>query len=316
MDTYLSVEIGGTKQQVALGHADGTLIKTITGKPALSQGAADILSWLKTNIDELLSRPDTATAEVKKIFVGFGGPLESSTGTVLSSLQVSGWNDFPLKDWFERTFSLPTVVLNDTVAGGFGELEFGAGQDSTNFFYTNIGTGIGGSVFLNRTYYDGLGTGAAYLGNTWIPDWTSEHPGAVTKVENICAGPAIVARLNRKNYVPASSILSTISAKITSFDLQKAVEQKDTFACLELDRIAESFSIALANCLTLYSVDTIAIGGGIANIGDPLFSRIRKFTENYAFIANKKRYKIQQSRFKDSAVLVGGLAASKYYPPV
>lgn len=38
------------------------------------------------------------------------------------------------------------MVVNDTVAGGYAELHLGSGRGSDAFFYTNIGTGIGGGV--------------------------------------------------------------------------------------------------------------------------------------------------------------------------
>jgi len=46
-----------------------------------------------------------------------------------------------LKGWFQENFMLPTVILNDTVAGGYGEYICGSGRGTRNFFYTNIGSG-------------------------------------------------------------------------------------------------------------------------------------------------------------------------------
>ncbi len=58
----------------------------------------------------------------------------------------------------------------------------------------------------------------------------------------------------------------------------------------ELDRIASSFSIGLANVLALGGIQKILIGGGVAKMGEILFSRIRRFTEEYAFVANQGTY--------------------------
>ena len=51
------------------------------------------------------------------------------------------------------------MVANDTVAGGYAELCCGAGVAARHFFYSNIGSGIGGALFLDRVPYDGLGIG-------------------------------------------------------------------------------------------------------------------------------------------------------------
>ncbi len=133
----LGVEIGGTKQQIAVCEANGQLVEMVSGKPKIERGAPDILDWLKENIEILLKK-----YEITTIGVGFGGPLETATGRVLISLQVKGWKDFELKTWFEQTFNRPTVVVNDTVAGGYAELHLGAGRGSNAFFYTSAGRSL------------------------------------------------------------------------------------------------------------------------------------------------------------------------------
>ena len=216
-----------------------------------------------------------------------------------------------MKQWFEKSFGLPVNVVNDTVTGGFAELYKGAGRNSENFFYTNIGTGIGGGLYIHRKYYDGSGFGASYLGNMLVPDWRSLLPGGYTRTELLCSGRSIEKRLRSEGYIPKISSLSRCHGgdigRITCVDLAEAVRAGDMFACVELDKIAESFSISLVNILAAQGVDTVVIGGGVANMGDILFDRIRKFTDNLAFIANKGRYQILQSELLDDAVLVGAL---------
>ena len=49
---YLGVEIGGTKQQIAVGCADGSIIESRQVKLVYRRGAEDILEWLSENIRE------------------------------------------------------------------------------------------------------------------------------------------------------------------------------------------------------------------------------------------------------------------------
>ena len=238
MNKYIGVEIGGTKQQIGVGYGNGNIIVSRNVKLQYKRGAEDILDWLSENIRELLDEyPD-----VSRIGVGFGGPLESSTGRVLCSLQVPGWKDFQLKKWFEEEFHLPAVIVNDTVAGGIAELYCGAGIGSKSMFYTNIGTGIGGGLYIDGKNYDGIGFGAGYLGNSLIPDWQSSTPGAMTRLELICSGRSIETRLNRPGYVPESSSLYKAGERITCQDLGDGVKAEDTFCMEELDRIASEDS--------------------------------------------------------------------------
>ncbi|MCI8909886.1 MAG: ROK family protein [Oscillibacter sp.] len=293
---YLAIEIGGTKQQAAVGTAGGTILDRRQVKLAENTNAAGILRWIRSAGGELRESWD-----IRGIGVGFGGPIDPASGVIVQSMQVEGWENFSLRSWFQDTFRLPAVVRNDTVTGGIGELHCGAGRGSRRFFYTNIGTGIGGGL-----YWPG-GFGASSLGYAWVPDWTASDPGAATRLEFLCAGPFIERRLNTPGYVPGDSRLAALPGPLTCRDLGRGAEDGDPFCCAELDRVARTFSLGLADVLALAFPERIVVGGGVAKMGDVLFSRLRKFTEEAAFVADAGRFQILPSQLMDDAVLVGAL---------
>ena len=270
-----------------------------------------MLDWLSAKVPELLRMEERFGGRVRSLAAGFGGEIESSTGRTLNSVQVPGWEDFPLRGWLEETFSMPAEVLNDTVSGGFSELYLGRGKEAGNVFYTNIGSGIGGAFFIDRVYYDGVGYGAAYFGNTYIPDWQSPEPGAMTRVEEICSGLGIERRLRRPGYVPAGSRIMEMCggepAGISCRMLEDAARAGDPFALEEVDRIARSYSIGLSNVLTLMSPELVIIGGGVAKMGDLLLDRVREYTDRIAFISCRGHYTIEQSVMMDDAVIAGAV---------
>ncbi len=301
---YLGVEIGGTKQQVCLGTGDGEVLSCRSVQ--LGQVTArEILAWLEATI-----RPLLADEDIAGIGVGFGGPLETATGRVLSSLQVPGWKDFPLRSWFAERFGVPVIVANDTFTGGIAELCQGAGRGAALLCYTNIGTGIGGGLYAGGRGFDGSGFGAAYLGNTLVPDWRGK-PGSYTRMELLVSGESIRRRLSTPGYVPQDSALyAACGGNVTTLsavELGQAVQTGDPFACAELDRIAASFSIALVNLLAITGVTRVVIGGGVSKMGDVLFDRIRAKTDALAFLANAGRYEIAPGQLQDRAVPVGAL---------
>jgi glucokinase len=265
-----------------------------------------------------------AGKRVAAIGVGFGGILESSTGVSLVSVQVDGWKDFPVKDWFEKTFGLPALVLNDTVAGGCGEY-LCSKEKAEVFFYTNIGSGIGGCLLLRGRYFDGSGYGGAYFGHTYVPDRTAGKAGAYAKVETLCSGFGIERRLNSPAYVPESSLLYKLGQGNPSSEggdspakrpryscamLGEAARNQDAFALEEIERTADSYALGLSNVITLFGAQRVVIGGGVAKLGDLLFDPIRRQTEKYVFISAASRYTIGQSLLMDDAVLTGSIAAA------
>lgn len=283
----LGVEIGGTKQQIAVCDTNGHIVEMVSERVKLVEGASDILCWLSQKIPTLLEQYD-----ITAIGVGFGGPLETATGRVLISLQVPGWKDFELKTWFEAQFSLPTIVVNDTVAGGYAELLLGAGRGSKAFFYSNIGTGIGGALYINGKPWDGIGFGASYFGNTYL----SEPP---TRIEDLCSGPAIERRL--REGIPSDSKV----AEPTCRALHTAAQQGDAFALAELDRVGRYFGLGVANLVTLLGVDRIAIGGGVGNMREYIVNPIAKYAREYVFISGCDRFEVCTCELLDNNVPVG-----------
>lgn len=303
---FAGVEIGGTKQQIAVADETGTIIDLISEKIAIPNGAPDILSWIEKNMTGVLLK----YPQIHSIGVGFGGPLESGTGRITISVQVKGWKDFEIKSWFEEKFHLPTMVVNDTVAGGYAELLNGAGRGCRNFFYSNIGTGIGGALFFDGRTFDGIGFGGAYMGNTYTID-PRKMDGSVCRVEEVCSGTGIENIMRTPGRIPQTSILyelcdgdiSTLNCK----HLAVAAADKDDVALDIIDKFAWIYGLAIANTVTMFSPERVAIGGGVGNMGELILEPIRHYCDKYVFISAKGRYSIVQSELLDMNVLIGAV---------
>jgi len=303
---YLGVEIGGTKQQIIVGDEKGQIVDMISERFPLKNGAIDVLDWMEVKVPILLNK-----YTIERIGIGFGGPMNSTTGKILISCQVPGWKDFELNTWFEEKFKVPSIAVNDTVAGGYAELQVGAGVNSQSFFYTNIGTGIGGAYYLHGKTFDGIGNGGCYFGNTYVTDWTADKPGQVEKIEHLCSGTAIEKRLRTPGYVPQSSALYEACngdvSKLSCKTLKLTAEANDEFSLAELDRVGYSFGQGLSTVITMMSPDRIAIGGGVGNMGEVLFAPIRKYADMYGFISSKGTYEIVGCELMDNNVPVGAV---------
>ena len=304
-ELYLGVEIGCAKQQLAVCDASGAMVDKDGEIVDHPNGAPDILAWLDKHIRRMLdSHPD-----IRAIGVGFGGPLETATGRVLISVQVPGWQDFSLKQWFEDRFGLEATVVNDTVAGGYAELMLGSGRDSRVFFYTNIGSGIGGALFAGGRTWDGVGYGAAYLGNTYTADWTARNPGALERIEALCSGTAIESRLRRAGYVPGDSMLMEMcGGDVQGLDcraLHRAALAGDAFALAEVRRVGETFGVGVATVVSLVGADTVAIGGGVANFGEVLLAPMRESADRHVFISGRGRFRIVRCALVQDNVPIG-----------
>src|ERR1700726_3277787 len=96
---FLGIEIGGTKLQLGLGEGDGVLRALWRGTVDVAAGAEGIRGQIVEAVPELLAQAGLAKDQVRGIGIGFGGPVDDNTRTVIKSHQIEGWDNFPLADW-------------------------------------------------------------------------------------------------------------------------------------------------------------------------------------------------------------------------
>ena len=92
---------------------------------------------------------------------------------------------------------------------------------------------------------------------------------------------------------------------LTCRELGRAAKEGDAFALLELDRVGKTFGVGLANLVTMSAPDIIAVGGGVANLGEPLLQPMRKYADEYVFISGKGSFQIELCGLMDTNVPVG-----------
>src|SRR5699024_11964455 len=61
----------------------------------------------------------------------------------------------PIYDLFEKEFGLPVAIENDANCAGLCEVDRGAAKNGENIVFFVLGTGMGGSIFINRQLHKG-----------------------------------------------------------------------------------------------------------------------------------------------------------------
>src|SRR5215218_5469764 len=110
---FLGIEIGGTKLQLGLGRGDGNIVGLWRGTVNLSEGSEGIRKQIVAAVPELLAKAKIDRGALRGVGIGFGGPTDDATRTVIKSHQIAGWDGFPLADWTSDVVGLPGVLGND-----------------------------------------------------------------------------------------------------------------------------------------------------------------------------------------------------------
>lgn len=113
--TFLCIEIGGSKLQIVTGTGDGRIVdcQRLTVDKAL--GGEGIRAQIKAAIQQ--GQPQFQWAGIG---VGYGGPVDGTSGQICCSHHVAGWEEFPLGGWLRDLTGLPVGVDNDTNVAALG----------------------------------------------------------------------------------------------------------------------------------------------------------------------------------------------------
>ncbi|MFN5299955.1 MAG: ROK family protein, partial [Planctomycetaceae bacterium] len=186
---FVGIEIGGTKLQLGLGTGAAAEVLALERDTVRLPGqAAEIQQQILAGCDRLLHRAGVKPDKVAGCGVGFGGPVETSTGTITKSHQVAGWEQFRFTDWLQGQTGWPIVLHNDADAAAFAEALFGAGRGYDPVLYVTIGSGIGGGLVVGGQVYRGQGAGAVEIGHLRPGGVPRRVPLAGTTVESIASG--------------------------------------------------------------------------------------------------------------------------------
>jgi len=309
---FLGIEIGGTKLQLGIGAGDGTIVKLWRGTVDPAHGGEGIRRQILAAFPELLASAGMIKSDLKGIGVGFGGPTDDDSQTVITSHQIVGWDGFPLADWLTDLLDLPTVICNDADVAGLAEALFGAGKGLSPIFYITVGTGIGGGLIINGEIYRGVGRGAAEIGHLNMEnfvDWLSPT------VEDIASGRGIEQRVKgRQENMHFADRFSHMPrfGPVSAREVGIAAAAGDYYAVEILNRVTNTLSGAIIAMCTLLCPRRVIIGGGVSLMGEEIFfAPMRRRLELHGFAPFAGLTDIVPAALGEEVVIHGALALAR-----
>jgi glucokinase len=306
---FLGIEIGGTKLQLGVGPGTGPPFAGFRRLDVEARrGAPGILDQIAATGRQLF-----AEFAIQAIGFGFGGPINAAAGTVTTSHQVEGWDDFPLARWCSDQFGVPTWLGNDCDMAALAEARFGAGRGKRSVFYVTVGTGVGGGLVIDGKLYGSDRPAIAEIGHL-RPGLDATEPSQT--VESLAAGPGIegvtrtwlaTAPLDDRH---AKRLLDRCDPqKLTAKMIAEEAATGNALAQAALDHGCQALGWAIAQVITLVAVEAVIVGGGVSLAGEELFyGPLRRYIDEYVFPPLRNSYEILAPRLGEEVVVHGAVA--------
>lgn len=277
------IDIGGTSIKFAIWQ-DNELKKL---KPVPTP------STLGEFYNILVDRVDQMKKDAQIIGVGISSPgaVNKKTGVIEGASAIPYIHNFKIQQTLSEKFGLPVSIENDANCAALAELDSGAGENVDSLIFLIIGTGVGGSVIINRKIWHGAHLFGGEFGFMLSDDKnTLSNLGTPVNVAN--------------RYNARSTPLTNYSGK----EVFELADKSDKRAQQEVSTMYYSLAKGIYNLQYSFDPELIVLGGAVSNnpnlipAVDKEIEKIRDIVE----IASIKP-KIVACHYTDEANLRGAL---------
>ena len=262
----LGVDIGGTKCAVTLGLSDGDDITIKDKKDFPTTDVDGTIADIKTAVRNVLDRNSLKDNDIHAIGISCGGPLDSSSGVIMSPPNLPGWDNIPIVGILSEEFGVPAAVHNDANACALAEWKFGAGKGTSNMVFMTFGTGLGAGLILDGKLYTGTNDNAGEVGHVRLEKYGPVGYGKMKPFEGFCSGGGIcqLAQALAKEHLQMGGNVSWCPdgdlTKITAKVVAQAAKEGDRLACEVYEISARHLGKGLAVVIDILNPELIVIG--------------------------------------------------------
>ena len=303
MEYAIGIDLGGTSIKYALVNQAGDLL--FEGRlPSLAHVSAEkVIEQLTTAATLLKDEAIKQKLKLRGIGLGTPGIVDESNRIVLGGAEnIVGWENIDVASLLEEQMSLPVKVGNDAGMMGWGEMKFGSGKGYTHVVFLTVGTGIGGSVFIDGKPFNGYANRGMELGHVpLIANGERCACGAVGCLEHYASTSALVRRFSAL----AQERQQSFDAEINGELIVRLYQENFPTAVECMNEHFYYLGRGIAGFVNIFSPQRIVIGGGIAEAGTFYIENIRKIVREHVIADCALNTEIVVASLGNRAGLVG-----------
>lgn len=287
MKYYAGIDIGGTKVAFGVFGEDKTLLGKgkFSSDPSLT--AEEFFQRVVQALQELLKELSLPLEGLAGVGVGLPSMVWYPQGEVVICAMLPALNGFGVKSCLERL--LPGVqveVDNDAHCAALAESRHGAGVGRPHMLYCPVSTGLSSAIIIDGKLFRGSCGFAGESGHTIVTPGAGIPCGCGNTgcIQSYSSGGMIVRHIRQWISEGEETLMTQLAGspeKIDARHLEMAAQAGDPMALRALDQMALYLGIWIFNLYMTLNIDCFVFGGGLINMGDLLFGRIRKVFDSY-----------------------------------
>ncbi|WP_291528129.1 ROK family protein [Bacteroides sp. UBA939] len=269
METYLGLDLGGTKLLIGEIDSHGNILKYKKYDSGYfnQQAALDII---KSSLDDYIETVGWYDKKPLAMGVGLIGRVDPNQGIWLQ-IDPSRTHPVALAKELSDIYGMPCHIDNDVKSATRAERVWGFGQISKNFIYLNIGTGIAIGTVVHGRQIRGSHFNAGEVGHVRVGVNVGIKCtcGRIDCVEAIASGTGFdrCARLLREHYETDLHIPADQGERIPVSEIF-ALSRKGDPLCVKLvENASDALANLIMNLVRVTDPEIIVLGGGVVADG-------------------------------------------------
>jgi glucokinase len=263
-EVVVALDVGGTAIKCALVEPGGTIRHAERHPTGAGRGAQAVVDTILTVAEDLADKARTDGLTPVAVGVAVPGVIDEAAGVAVWAANV-GFRDVPVRDLVTARLGLPTALGHDVRVGGIAEARLGAGRGHQHLLFVAIGTGIAAAHVVGGTAFVGAHGAAGEIGHIVVrPGGARCACGQFGCLEAVASAAAVGRRYAELAGVPVTA--AEVAARAGAGDDLAAQVWRET-----VDALADGLSTGQ----TLFDVEVMVVGGGLAEAGDELLDPLR-----------------------------------------
>lgn len=303
-EVALGIDIGGTKIRFGLVQSSCDILYQYT----LPTMAAErrVMEQVFRGIEIMLAAWEQRCEgrQLSGIGIGSAGQIDFSEGIVhYANDLIPGYTGTPVKAKVMQRFGLPVLVDNDVNVLALSESFFGAGKNASNMVCLALGTGVGGAVITGGSLVHGINGGAGEIGHLSV-DWQGPRCmcGNIGCLELYASGTGILKRYVEKR---ALACFDPDGNDTATSDVIVRWQEGEPLAVEVMNDAIAALGTAITSLIHIFNPELIIIGGGIAGLGEPLLSPLRRLIESRSMPSMLSAVRVVTAELGEASNMVG-----------
>lgn len=309
MNTYLALDLGGTKLMIAEVTGEGEILRSKIYKSGYHNQTEGV-EGIMASLDDYYENVGFVHTLVA-IGMGLTGKVDHKNG-IWRSLGHIDADMIPLAKLLTEKTGLPAKIDNDMHTAATAELKLGCGKYCDDFIYLNVGTGLAAGFVADRRVIHGYNNMSGEIGHTSVGvnhnvKCFCGKDGCCERTASGIGFNAQVRRLAPEYPDTALHIPADENEKVSGIDVFDLAKKGDPMCKRIVDEAVDALVILITNMIRYIDPAVIVMGGGMA-MNDELLARVQEGVSHYSAMSNIP-YGVRRSSFSPDKVGIIGAAA-------